>query len=129
MQIQESIVKTIESANGRAIATVGADGVNVVPVSMVRVHNNEIWLFNFFMSKTVENVKTNPQVALSCWHGLEGVQVKGEVVYETEGDRFKEAVAWVATKNPDRVVKGLLRLIPKQAYNISAGANAGEEIQ
>lgn len=128
MEMNEHIIQSIGNAKSRAIATVGSDGVNVVPVSMAWVKDNEIWLFNFFMGKTIENIKQNPKVALSCWNGLEGIQVKGEVVYETEGDRFDSAVDWVATQNPDRVTKGLLIITPTDFFNISAGPSAGERM-
>ena len=119
---------TIEKASGRALATTGPNGINVAALSMARVKDSEVWLFNFFMRKTVENIEAEPEVALSCWTGLEGIQMKGEVEYVTEGDRFKEAVEWVAGENPDRVVKGLLVFTPSEIYDLSAGADAGKPI-
>ena len=118
----------IENAEGRALATVGEDGVNVVALSMARVHDGKVCAFNFFMDKTAANVQQNPKVALSCWQGLNGIQVKGTVEYITEGEHFDEAVEWVKGQNPDRVVKGLIVLTPEVIFDLSAGANAGAKL-
>ena len=126
--IDQKFHDVIENAEARAIASQGADGVNVVPLSMARVKDDKVWLFNFFMSKTVRNIKDYPEVALACWQGLSGIQVKGVVEYHTEGEVFEEAVAWVREQNPDRVLKGLLILTPEGIFNISAGAEAGQQI-
>ena len=114
------IKKAILNATSKALATYGTTGVHVVPVSMVRVDQDQIWLFNFFMSQTVANIIEQPQVALACWNGLTGVQIKATVEYETEGKRFNDATAWVARENPDRTVRGVLILSPTHYFDVSA---------
>lgn len=58
-----------------------------------------------------------------------GIQVKAETEYITEGELFDDAVAWVATQNPDRVTKGLLILKPTGIFDISpGGAFSAEEL-
>lgn len=127
--MKQEIQTTILKATRKALATYGDNGINVVPVSMVRIVDNQIWLFNFFMGKTIKNIQENPLVALSCWDGLCGVQIKASVEYMTEGDQFEEAVTWVAEKNPDRVVRGLLILTPTGGFDVSADREkAGQSI-
>lgn len=116
-----TIRDVLTTANAKAFATNGIAGINVVPVSMIRVNDDTIWLFDFFMDKTVQNLHTNTQVALTAWTDMKGVQVKAGAQYCTEGDAFMEAVAWVKEQNPARFVKGLIILNPTKIHDISPG--------
>lgn len=118
-----SLITAIEDATAKALATTGPAGVNVVPVSMVRVVGTKIWLFDFFMEKTVVNIQAEAAVSLAAWAGMQGVQIKAAVTYTTSGPEFDEAVTWVGTQNPDRVVQGLLQLQPTACYDISPGGH------
>lgn len=127
--LSEKVTEVIENANGRALASFDGERVNVVPVSMARVHAGQVWLFDFFMQKTKDNVASRREVALACWNGLVGVQLKAEVAYVTSGSDFDAAVAWVAERNPSRIVKGLLKLSPHTVFDISpGGAFSPEEL-
>jgi predicted pyridoxine 5'-phosphate oxidase superfamily flavin-nucleotide-binding protein len=121
MPLSTKVIETINIAAAKALATQGPAGLNVVPVSMVRVNPDNIWLFDFFMDKTAANLKQDKAVALTTWTNMIGVQIKAEAEYLTEGEDFDEAVAWVATQNPDRVVKGLIVLKPTDVYDVSPG--------
>ena len=119
--INPTIKTMLETAAAKALSTATADDINVVPVSMIRVNDDSIWLFNFFMDKTAKNLESNPTVALTAWTETKGVQLKAQVTYHTEGDDFEAAVAWVSEQNPSRVVKGLIVLTPTAVYDISLG--------
>lgn len=123
-----TIQKAIETAEARALATSGADGINVVPISMARVVGDEVWLFDFFMGKTIANIEEDAQVALSVWVGLTGVQIKGTATIHREGDIFTDGVAWVQAQNPDRVTRGVIVITSQQTYDISAGPEAGKAL-
>jgi hypothetical protein len=124
--MDQHIIDQIINADSRALATTGPHEVNVVPVSVVAVHDNQIYLYNFFMKKTVENVRTEPYVALTCWKGLEGIQVKATALYVTEGELFNDAKEAMLTRFPDRTLGGVVILTPQHVYDISAdGARAG----
>lgn len=125
--ISQNISHFLTSAQTRALATNGPSGLNVVPVSMLKVNEEAIWLFDFFMNKTVSNVQAEPQVAFTAWTEMTGVQIKGDAKYITDGDSFHEAVAWVATQNPARVVKGLIVFTPKQIFDVSPGGAFAQE--
>ena len=79
MQLPQHIAEAILSAENKALATEGAHGINVVPVSTLRIVDGKIWLMNYFLGKTLENILMRPHVALACWKGLEGYQIKGAV--------------------------------------------------
>lgn len=116
----------LANAKSRALASLGDDGINVVPVSMLKVNEDTIWLFNFFMDKTAKNILADQNVALSVWIDMKGVQVKGRCTYITEGESFTEAVAWVKERNPSRVVKGLIEITPTKIYDLSPGGEFSE---
>jgi predicted pyridoxine 5'-phosphate oxidase superfamily flavin-nucleotide-binding protein len=121
MKLSNTVTTTIKEAAAKALATNGPRGINVVPVSMVRVTDDAIWLFDFFMEKTVENIESDPEVALTACTDMTGVQIKATNAYYTEGPEFDEGVAWAKEDNPERVVKGVLVLSPTAVYDISPG--------
>lgn len=111
----------LETASAKAFATTGPEGINVVPVSMIRVLESDIWLFDFFMDKTVRNSSASPTCALTAWTDMQGIQLKGDVTYLTDGALYDEAVVWVRSQNPERIVKGLLIIKPTAVFDISPG--------
>jgi predicted pyridoxine 5'-phosphate oxidase superfamily flavin-nucleotide-binding protein len=116
-----TIRDVLTTANAKAFATNGIAGINVVPVSMIRVNDHTIWLFDFFMDKTIQNLGVKAPVALTAWTDMKGIQIKADAQYITDGDEFTEAVAWVKEQNPARVVKGLIILTPTKIHDISPG--------
>lgn len=127
--LPEAITNVVTTATARALATCGPHGVNVVPVSVVDVDEGCIFLYNFFMGKTVDNILDQPDVALTCWTGLEGVQIKAAAVYHTSGARFDRAVVTMKERFPDRILSGIIALTPTAVYDVSAGANAGTKLE
>ena len=117
--MEQHIETFILSAEAKALATHSDTGINVVPVSSLMVKDGTIWLINYFMDKTLSNILNNNHVALVCWRKMMGYQIKGEVRYVTAGTEFDEAVLWIHSILPDRVVKGLIILTPKEIYDIS----------
>lgn len=120
MKLTEQIITILENADGKALGTLSDDGVHVVPVSTVKLHNDQILLVNYFMNKTLENIKNNPKVSLAFWKGLVGYQVKALTEYVIEGDVFDYVREYVADILPDRVVKGVLILAPQEVYDVTA---------
>lgn len=114
-----SIEQELLVLESRAIATYGPAGINVVPVSTMYIRGGKIWLINYFLGKTLENIMKNPHVALTCWSGFKGYQIKGEVEYLTEGNIYVEACSRVSKTLPDRIVKGVLVLTPIEIYDVS----------
>ncbi len=123
MELSSKIIDALLHAGGKALATSGKNGINVVPVSTVRVEGGKILLMNYFFKKTLENILEQPQVALAFWSGLEGYQVKGSIEYVDSGAVFEEAKKWIVDNVADRTLLGLLILTPEEVHNISPGAN------
>jgi predicted pyridoxine 5'-phosphate oxidase superfamily flavin-nucleotide-binding protein len=115
------------SAESKALATYG-ESLNVVPLSSIKIVDGKIWLINYFMDKTISNILKNPSVSLVCWTDMIGFQIKGTVEYKTDGEDFDHAAAWIHDILPDRVVKGLLVLIPQDIYDIAPTKNTMETI-
>jgi len=129
IKLSTDVVNFIEVAEQKALATYCQGEINVIPVSVVRVVDGNIWLHDFFMNKTAKNVCEEPKGALALWSGLERFQIKGKVSYETKGDSFEEATNWVLENFPDRKLRGLLILTPESVYDISTKVvGAGEQV-
>lgn len=120
--MKQEIEEIITNSESAALATTGPQGINVVPISVFEVRGEEIHLFDFFMTKTVENIKVESKVALTCWKGFVGMQIKAEVAYETEGEDYDAAVTEMKERFPDRTLSGLIRLTPTEIYDVAPGA-------
>jgi hypothetical protein len=119
MQLSERVEKSILEADSKALATTGPEGINIVPVSTVRIVDHQIWLMNYLFGKTLSNFQANPQVALAVWSGFEGYQIKGQLEYLTEGETFLKAKDWVSKNTVDRNLVGLAIIDPQEVYNLS----------
>lgn len=119
MELTSEITNAILFATSKALATTGKHGINVVPVSTIRIVDNKILLMNYFLNKTLDNVLENPNVSLVCWKGLGGYQIKGSVEYVDTGTMFEEAKEWVVKNVPSRNLKGLLILEAKEICDVS----------
>lgn len=123
MDIPKEVQELIMTAESKALGTWSGTDINVVPVSTIRIVENKIWLINFFFNKTLQNILKHKDVSLSCWKGFVGYQIKGKVMYMTEGSLFEEASVWIKQTLPDRVVKGLLIITPQKIFNLSPSVN------
>ncbi len=72
LRMKQKIRESIEGFSAAALATSGPSGINVVPMSVVDVSGEEIHLYDFFLGKTVENIKLQSAVAFTFWKGFEG---------------------------------------------------------
>jgi len=124
--VNQEIEKFILQASSKALATRGENGINVVPVSSIRVVDGEIWLINYFMDKTLINILETKEASLVCWEKMFGYQIKGEATYLTEGDKFQTACDWIKEILPDRTVKGLVILKPIDIFDVSPSKNTHE---
>ncbi len=130
MEIPDHITQSITGASAKALATYGPAGLNVVPVSVVTIEDGRIWLYNFFMDKTIQNITSeNTPVALTCWDGLVGIQIRAHATYITEGAQYDTAVIQMQEQFPDRILAGILVVTPDEYYDISANAEqAGKRL-
>jgi len=119
MKLEPTIIETILKAESKALATRSDTDINVVPVSTVEIINNQIILVNYFMNKTLDNILNNPHIALCCWKGTTGIQVKGSVNYQTAGGIFDQMKQKIAQVFPERTVQGVIIIEPQSVFDIS----------
>ena len=127
MKLSEEILGIISGADQRALATVGEDGPNVVPLSMTIIDGDRIVICDCFMDKSAKNLAKDNRAAVSFWKGFVGVQVKGLVSYKTEGEYFERYTDWLKEKYPDRTLRGVLVLTAERVYDLHP-QNAGVEL-
>ncbi len=127
MQLPSEIIKTIEEAENKVLATIGEDGPNVIPLSMVVVDGDDIIVCDCFMDKTVKNLSRDTRAAMSFWKGFVGIQVKGHISYETTGEHYDRYTEWLKGKHPDRTLRGVLVMTAEHVYDL-APSNAGVEL-
>lgn len=123
MKITDDLKETILNTDNKVLGTTGPHGLNVVPVSTVFVRDDQIWLVNYFFSKTAENLQANSSVVFTCWQDLAvGCQIKGEASYIESGDDFAEIKEWAAEKLPDRTVHAIVKIAPEEVHNVAPKA-------
>ena len=90
------------------LATSSRTGIpNVVPIGAFKLLDDETLLISDqFFHKTLANVKENPEVALSWWGEKGGFQIKGEVTIHTDGEVWRQDVAWMKELRPTLKPKG-----------------------
>jgi uncharacterized protein len=129
MKITNEMEDLLTNADGKALATYSSEsGVNVVPVSTVRVIDGQIVLVNYFFNQTLENLRSNPEVSFAFWRGLSGYKLKARAHLMESGAIFEEIDELVKRIHPGRVVKGVVVLEPVEWFDISAGSEAGRRL-
>jgi predicted pyridoxine 5'-phosphate oxidase superfamily flavin-nucleotide-binding protein len=102
---------------------------NVVPIGAFKLMDDETLLISDqFFSKTLQNLKENPKVALSWWGEKGGFQLKGPVTLHTNDEVFRQDVAWMKELRPNLVPKSAVIVKIAEVYQIKAGAEAGKKI-
>jgi predicted pyridoxine 5'-phosphate oxidase superfamily flavin-nucleotide-binding protein len=119
--MKPEIQNIIATAEHFALATIGEQGLNVVPVRFVFVIEQELYVANIFMNKTIENIRADGTVALAAWSGSSGVQVKGQVVEITDGDIFQAVAERVTAENADAQLQSVLHITAAQAFTVNPG--------
>ena len=102
---------------------------NVVPIGAFKLMDDETLLISDqFFSKTLQNLKENPKIALSWWGEKGGFQLKGPVTLHTNDEVFRKDVAWMKELRPNLVPKSAVIVKIAEVYQIKAGADAGKKI-
>ena len=116
------------------LATASKNGIpNVVPIGSKKIiDDGTILISDQYFDKTLENMKNNPQAAITIWEKFEGYQIKGTVTIETSGQRFEETAKWVEEQgkalNLPLKSKGAVILKITEIYSVSPGLDAGLKI-
>ena len=116
-----------------ALATADKKGIpNVVPIGFLWIANDEeVWVIDNFLNKTLANIKANPVAAVYAMGGENGkqcVQLKGKCVYETSGADYESAVKMAHSVNEAYPAKGLVKIKIECAFDTTPGPNAGKRL-
>jgi len=106
MRIKKSVEKLLAAERVCRVATAGAGGQpHLVPVCHV-VTGGKIYFASGDDGRKVENLKSNPQLALTVdlysedWSHLKGVMVQGTATLIERGPRFRKIRDLLYTKYP-----------------------------
>ena len=114
------------------VATASKDGTpNVVPIGVVElVSDDTIWITDNFMHKSLENLKTNPKIALYIWGPeIKGCfQIKGQASVKTSGKDFDAMKAKINAKNPAMPARSLIIVKITEVFECQPGPKAGSKI-
>lgn len=127
--MEKTVYRCVLDAEAKALATYADGDINVVPVSLVKIVDEKIWLIDFFMEKTTRNLMKNPRASLVCWKETVGYQLKGSVEYLRQGKLYDQACEWVSTINPNRKVKGLIIFTPEEIFDVAPAKDTGERMK
>jgi len=131
-RITAQMREVAEKAGAFAVATATTSGEpNVVPMTFARVlPDDRILLMDNFLSKTMENIRANPRVAVSIWQQgpSEGYQFKGEARIETAGQVFEDGLKWVRNKSPKLNPRAAVVVEVDSIYLLTPGLEAGNRV-
>lgn len=133
-QMTERMQALFNTVRTVVLSTATADGTpNAVPVGAKKIIDSEtILISDQFFNKTLENMRANPQVAITFWEGHEGYQLKGSVAIETSGQRYEDTARWIQELSEKAGFplksKGAVILHIDEIYGVSPGPGAGRKL-
>ena len=128
-----NVVKdAIEKAELYPFATASTSGLpNVIPIKLVFIENdNELWLVDNFMTKTIQNLQQNPAAALNVMIPDDKIsyQIKGHTRIETEGENYNRMREAVLKVNPDHPAKSLVIMHVTEIFDCWPGISIGNRL-
>jgi hypothetical protein len=130
--INDEMRAVFEKVKVFSVGTASVEGVpNVAPIAFVQFPgNDEVWVGDNYMKKTLENVRANPRMAIYAWDPdtKKCFQVKGRVEVRTEGAEYEKMKAQMKAKNEAYPAKSLLILRVEEVFSCTPGAGAGEKV-
>jgi len=132
VHINDEMRAVFETIKVFSVATAAADGTpNVAPIAFVQLAGeDEIWVGDNYMKKTLANVRANPRMAIYAWdpESKRCFQVKGAVEVRTEGPEYEQMKAKMKAKNEAYPAKSLLILRVEEVFTCTPGPGAGERV-
>jgi predicted pyridoxine 5'-phosphate oxidase superfamily flavin-nucleotide-binding protein len=114
--ITKKITEFLEKREFISVATCDFKGnPNAAPKFLLKVENNFIYLIDYTLSKTWENLKINPKTSLSFvdTNSLSGFQVNGSVEIIDKGPQHEKIVKELGERiislSAKRIIEGLYR--------------------
>ncbi|HNS56651.1 MAG TPA: pyridoxamine 5'-phosphate oxidase family protein [Smithellaceae bacterium] len=130
VKVTAEIRESLQAAKLAYLATAAKDGTpNVVPIGAFKFLDDATLLISDqFFSKTLNNLKENPHIALSWWGEKGGFQIKADVAIHTEGEIFQQNVEWVKGINSKLKPKSAVVAKIAGVYIVKGGPEAGKKI-
>ncbi len=130
VKLTEEMKESLTGTKLLFLATASKKGLpNVVPIGAFKLlDEGSLLISDQFFSKTLKNLKENPQVAISWWGEKGGFQMKGPVTIHTSDEVFRQDVAWMKEVRPTLTPKSAVILKISEVYQIRAGADAGKKL-
>jgi predicted pyridoxine 5'-phosphate oxidase superfamily flavin-nucleotide-binding protein len=128
--LTQEIKESLRGTKTYFLATSSKKGIpNVVPIAAVKLLDDGTMLISDqFFNKTLENMKENPEIALSWWGDKGGFQIKGTVTIHTNDEIFRQNVAWMKEDWPKFVPKSAVKVKITGVYIVKPGPEPGKKI-
>ena len=114
--IAKKIIELLKDREFVSVATCGLNNrPNAAPKFLLKIENNFVYLIDYTIGRTWENIQINPQVSISFadTDSLKGYQVNGSVEIINEGPDYKKIVKELHDKevslSSKRIVEGIYR--------------------
>jgi len=102
---------------------------NVVPIAAFKVlDDGTLLISDQFFNKTLANMKENPKAAISWWGEKGGFQIKGTVTIHTDGEIWRQDIAWMKELRPNLKPKGAVVMKITDVYSVVPGTEPGKKI-
>tara|TARA_B110000114_G_scaffold53194_1_gene56579 strand:- start:475 stop:882 length:408 start_codon:yes stop_codon:yes gene_type:complete len=131
-KLSSGLKSAIKKAELYPLATASSSGLpNVIPIKLVFIENdNELWLVDNFMTKTLQNLQQNPAAALNILIPDDKIsyQIKGHTRIETEGHKYNRMRETVLKANPDHPAKSLVIMHITEIFDCWPGSTIGNRL-
>lgn len=131
-KLTAALKKAIEETPLYALATASNESVpNVVPVKFVIIENDdELWLVDNFMTKTLQNLQDNPIAALNILLPDQEIsfQIKGTISITSSGDKYQKMRDIVLAVKPDAPAKSLVIMNITEIFDCWPGNTIGQRL-
>ncbi|MDD1683848.1 MAG: pyridoxamine 5'-phosphate oxidase family protein [Methanoregula sp.] len=130
VKLTDEIKESLAATKLAFFATSAKDRTpNVVPIAAFKVLDDATLLISDqFFNKTLANMKENKKAALSWWGEKAGFQIKGTVTIHTDGEIWRQDVAWMKELRPNLKPKGAVVMKITDVYAVIPGAEPGKKI-
>ncbi len=114
------------------LATASSSSVpNVIPIKYVFIESeDELWLVDNYMLKSLENMQQNPHAALYVNVSEDKIcfQIKGDIDIQTAGPDFERMTRMAHDIRSDLPARSLIVMRITEIYQCRPGINVGEQI-
>ena len=124
--IDKSIEALIESREFISVASCDLEGnPNAAPKFLLKVEKDHIYLVDYIIGRTFQNLQINPRVSLSFIDNatLIGYQINGKAQIIDAREEYKQIVAQLEDKQIDlsikRVIEGVTKGQAHKAYEVA----------